>query len=183
MSQSLPDRKTVRLCDYDYAEGEYFVTICTEGRVHYFGEIEHGEIQLTKIGEYLKMQIEITEKLRVGAVEIPCYVIMPNHVHLIIIINARRDALNASATSNAKHTDARSASLQFGPQRGNLASVVAGIKSAVTRFANENNVIFAWQQRFYEHVVRSSTEMNRIAEYIEQNPYNWATDEYNTDYV
>ena len=62
---------------------------------------------------------------------------------------------------------------------GNMASVVAGIKSAVTRFANENNVIFAWQQRFYEHVVRSRTEMNRIAEYIEQNPYNWATDEYN----
>ena len=55
---------------------------------------------------------------------------------------------------------------------GNMASVVAGIKSAVTRFANENNVIFAWQQRFYEHVVRSRTEMNRIAEYIEQNPYN-----------
>ena len=181
MSQSLPDRKTVRLCDYDYAEGEYFVTICTEGRVHYFGEIEHGEIQLTKIGEYLKMQIEITEKLRVGAVEIPCYVIMPNHVHLIIIINARRDALNASGAPrvDVPKTDARSASLQFGPQRGNLASVIAGIKSAVTRFANENNIIFAWQQRFYEHVVRSRTEMNRIAEYIEQNPYNWATDEYN----
>ena len=62
---------------------------------------------------------------------------------------------------------------------GNMASVVAGIKSAVTRFANENNVIFAWQQRFYEHIVRHQTEMNRIAEYIEQNPYNWATDEYN----
>lgn len=59
--------------------------------------------------------------------------------------------------------------------------VVAGIKSAVTRFANENNIIFAWQPRFYEHIVRSRTEMNRIAEYIEQNPYNWATDEYNTD--
>lgn len=76
-------------------------------------------------------------------------------------------------------TDTRSASLQFGLQRGNLASVVAGIKSAVTRFANENNVIFAWQQRFYEHIVRTQTEMNRIAEYIEQNPYNWVTDEYN----
>lgn len=61
---------------------------------------------------------------------------------------------------------------------GWLSVVVAGIKSAVTRFANENNIIFAWQPRFYEHIVRSRTEMNRIAEYIEQNPYNWATDEY-----
>lgn len=62
--------------------------------------------------------------------------------------------------------------------QGWLSVVIAGIKSAVTRFANENNVIFAWQPRFYEHIVRSRTEMNRIAEYIEQNPYNWATDEY-----
>lgn len=62
--------------------------------------------------------------------------------------------------------------------QGWLSVVVAGIKSAVTRFANENNIIFAWQPRFYEHIVRSRTEMNRIAEYIEQNPYNWATDEY-----
>lgn len=176
MSQSLPDRKTVRLCDYDYAEGEYFVTICTEGRVHYFGEIEHGEIQLTKIGEYLKMQIENIHTHYPYA-EIPLFTIMPNHVHLIVIIDdvpyVRRDA--------ARHVPTTKNERMFvvAHCQGWLSVVVAGIKSAVTRFANENNITFAWQQRFYEHVVRSRTEMNRIAEYIEQNPYNWVTDEYN----
>lgn len=100
-------------------------------------------------------------------------------VHLIVVINPRRDALNASATSNVENTDARSASLRFAPQRENLASVVRGIKSAVTRFANENNIKFAWQPRFYEHIIRNQTEMNNIANYIEQNPYRWETDEYN----
>lgn len=100
-------------------------------------------------------------------------------MHLIVVINPCRDALNASATSNVENTDARSASLRFAPQRENLASVVRGIKSAVTRFANENNIKFAWQPRFYEHIIRNQTEMNNIANYIEQNPYRWETDEYN----
>lgn len=103
---SLPDRKTVRLCDYDYAEGEYFVTICTEGRVHYFGEIEHGEIQLTKIGEYLKMQIENIHTHYPYA-EIPLFTIMPNHVHLIMIIDnvpyVRRDAARHVPTTLFHH--------------------------------------------------------------------------------
>ena len=165
--------------DCGYSEGEYFVTVCTQEREHYFGEIENGEIRLSALGAYLQEQIETTEKLRYGEVEIPCYSIMPNHVHLIVVINSSRDALNASATSNTENTDARGASLQFGPQCGNLASVVRGIKSAVTRYANENNIKFAWQSRFYEHIIRNQTEMNNIANYIEQNPYNWATDEYN----
>lgn len=162
--------------DYDYAEGEYFVTICTEGRVHYFGEIEHGEIQLTKIGEYLKMQIENIHTHYPYA-EIPLFTIMPNHVHLIMIIDnvpyVRRDAAHHVPTTTKNEQMSVVAHCQ-----GWLSVVVAGIKSAVTRFANENNIIFAWQPRFYEHIVRSRTEMNRIAEYIEQNPYNWATDEY-----
>ncbi|MBE6341755.1 MAG: hypothetical protein E7069_13675 [Bacteroidales bacterium] len=204
---SFPVRHTPRAKWHKYNGAEYFVTICTASREHYFGEVREGQTQLTVVGECLQQEIEKTKIIRCGDVEIPLYVIMPNHVHMIVIIHDCRDALNASALdtptsdtsaldtsaldtpainadSDAYHetdarcdTDARGASLQrFGPQSGNLGAVVRGIKSAVTRFACENGIPFAWQPRYYDHIVRNQNDMNRIAEYIEQNPAKWETD-------
>ena len=74
-------------------------------------------------------------------------------------------------------SDARGASLQkFGPQSGNLGAVIRGIKSAVTRFARENQIPFSWQPRYHDRIVRNRGEMNQIALYIEQNPMKWETD-------
>lgn len=194
----LLDRKTPRAKWHDYKGGEYFVTICTKDRVHYFGEVCGGEMQLTSIGEMLKQEIENTEKIRGGDVSIPLYVIMPNHVHLIVVVSCR-DTSHVSGASHVSDTkmDARSimdacdASVQgqeadrmdriqqgqgFGPQSKNLGSVIRGIKSAVTRFANENNIPFGWQSRYHDHIVRNQDEMNRIAEYIETNPIRWDND-------
>lgn len=186
----LCDRKTPRAQWHDYKGGEYFVTICTKDRVHFFGEVYGGEMRMTSIGKMLKQEIEKTEKIRGGEVSIPLYVIMPNHVHLIVVVSCR-DASHASG-SGAK-MDAYDASVQgqgqeadrmdriqqrqeFGPQSKNLGSVIRGIKSAVTRFANENNIPFAWQSRYHDHIVRNQDEMNRIAEYIETNPIRWESD-------
>ena len=69
---------------------------------------------------------------------------------------------------------------KFGPQKRNLASVVRGIKSAVKSYANQNNIPFAWQSRYHDRIIRDRHEMNRIAEYIENNVINWAMDKYNT---
>ncbi len=200
-SLQLPQRKSPRAKWHDYAGAEYFITICTKNRKLLFGEIKNGAIQLTEIGECLKRQIEITEQLRKGDVLIPLYCIMPNHVHLIVIWQStRRDASNASAQNalnvsdnqnelsnadargeinhaDARGEDARGASLQrFGPQSDNLGAVVRGIKSAVTKYANENGIDFAWQSRYYDHIVRNQHDMNRIAEYIENNPAKWELD-------
>ena len=179
----LPNRHTPRAKWHNYNGAEYFVTICTSGREHYFGEVCDGQTQLTAVGECLEREIENTKTIRGDNTEIPLYVIMPNHVHLIVIIHGqrRRDTLNVSAhTTNTDArglADARSASLQqFGPQSENLGAVIRGIKSAVTRFARENNIPFAWQSRYHDHIVRSQNEMNRIAEYIEQNPAKWESD-------
>jgi REP element-mobilizing transposase RayT len=184
----LPVRHTPRANWHKYNGAEYFVTICTGGREHYFGEVHDGQTQLTAVGECLQQEIEKTKIVRCGDVEIPLYVIMPNHVHMIVIIHGcRRDALNASAinadargetdTGANRETDARSASLQrFGPQSGNLGAVIRGIKSAVTRFARENGIPFAWQPRYHDRIVRNQNEMNRIAEYIEHNPARWESD-------
>lgn len=64
---------------------------------------------------------------------------------------------------------------KFGPQSKNLASVIRGFKIGVTKFANENNIPFAWQPRFYDRIIRNTDEMNRIAEYIEGNVARWGT--------
>ena len=177
----LHDRKSPRAQWHDYNGAEYFVTICTKDRAHYFGSVHNGLTQLTPVGECLKREIENTENLRHGAASIPLYVIMPNHVHLIVSLYHRispcRDALNASPLNasplNASPiiSDARGASLQkFGSQSGNLGAVIRGIKSAVTHFARENNIPFSWQPRYHDRIVRNRNEMNRIALYIEQNP-------------
>ena len=74
--------------------------------------------------------------------------------------------------------DARGAFLRFGPQSGNLPSVVRGIKSAVTKYAIEHDIPFAWQSRYHDHIIRNQLEMNRIADYIENNPLRWELDRF-----
>ena len=81
---SLPIRKSPRATWHPYNGAEYFVTICTGNRTPYFGTVRNGQTQLTLVGECLKREIENTENLRHGNASIPLYVIMPNHVHLIV---------------------------------------------------------------------------------------------------
>ena len=72
---------------HQYNGGTYFVTICTKNREHFFGEIENSVMTLTEIGEHLKEQILATPKKRPDMnLEIPTFAIMPNHVHLIVVI-------------------------------------------------------------------------------------------------
>ena len=174
------------------------MTFCTKNHDLYFGDVVDGRMELSEIGEWAVKQIEQTAIIRQNDVEIPLFVVMPNHVHLIVVYNRVvpcRDASNASA-SNASvsnvptilhktnesvmrgETDARGASLRFGPQSGNLASVVRGIKSAVTKYANEHDIPFAWQSRYHDHIIRNQLEMNRIADYVQNNPMKWEMDRF-----
>ena len=196
MHYNLPQRKSPRATWHDYNGANYFVTFCTKNRELYFGDVVDGRMELSEIGQWVQTQIEQTAVIRQNDVEIPIFVVMPNHVHLIVVYNRvvpRRDASNASAcrdTSNASAcrdtsnvsangaTDARGASLRFGPQSGNLSSVVRGIKSAVTKYAIEHDIPFAWQSRYHDHIIRNQMEMNRIAEYIQNNPMKWDLDRF-----
>ena len=193
MPYNLPQRKSPRATWHDYNGGRYFVTFCTKNHDLYFGDVVDGRMELSEIGEWAVKQIEQTAIIRQNDVEIPMFVVMPNHVHLIVVYNRVvpcRDASNASASivstilnktneSDARgETDARGASLQFGPQSGNLASVVRGIKSAVTKYANEHGIPFAWQSRYHDHIIRNQLEMNRIADYVQNNPMKWEMDRF-----
>lgn len=198
MPYNLPQRKSPRARWHDYTGADYFVTFCTKNRELYFGDVVDGQMILSEIGKWAVTQIEQTAIIRQNDVEIPMFVVMPNHVHLIVVYNRVdpcKDASNASVcrdTSNVSadnvsdnvladargDTDARGASLRFGPQSGNLPSVVRGIKSAVTKYAIEHDIPFAWQSHYHDHIIRNQLEMNRIADYIENNPLRWELDRF-----
>jgi REP element-mobilizing transposase RayT len=138
--------------------------------------------------------------------ELGAFIIMPNHFHGILIIgdndfnkqtekptqNGGRDAMHQNGR-DAMHQNGRDAMHQngrdamhrvstgeccnrFGPQSKNLASIIRGFKSSVTTHARKNDIVFAWQPRFYDHVIRSIDDYNRISNYIINNPANWHTD-------
>jgi len=178
---------STRLRHWNYAnEGMYFITICTKNREHYFGEID----EPTKIGriafdEWLKTPtIRPDMNLQLGE-----FVVMPNHFHAIITIGANEynNTDTQQGTENGMDQDTEqgrkgamhrastsvSATNQFSPQSKNLASIIRGYKSAVTTFARKNGILFEWQPRYHDHIIRSDGEYRRISRYILDNPAKW----------
>ena len=186
---------TARAWWHDYDGGAYFITICTKDREHYFGEIEDGEMVLSEIGDYTRQCIEQISQHNSYA-EIPLYVIMPNHLHLIVFIvetvhapssqtqnnNEISETVHApSLQPNRWKNDTVDEEMQFiSKQKKKLPVAIGNMKSAVTHFANQNGLYFAWQPRFYDRIVRDQPEMNRIATYIQNNIANWKDDEFYT---
>ena len=165
---------------HQYNGGTYFVTICTKNREHLFGEIKDGVITLSMIGEYLNQQILSTPEVRPDMnLEIPTFTIMPNHVHLLVVIGENVYNTPVDYVSEQKCMDSLDASENsFSPQRKNLASVIRGIKTATTSFALKNDIWFGWQARYHDHIVRNIEELNAIACYIENNVAKWKEDEF-----
>ena len=173
--------KSARLTWHDYSEGVYFITVCTKDHKHYFGEIitdtsvETGRapsLQMTEIGHFLHDNLQ-NVTAHYPYAEIPSFVVMPNHWHAIVYIDSDKTPyVRRSNTTNGKTKIIDS-------YKGWLSVVVGGIKSAVTRFVHEEKINFAWQTRFHDHIIRNQNEMNRIANYIENNPETWATDCFN----
>ena len=186
---------TARAWWHDYDGGAYFITICTKGREHYFGEIEDGKMVLSEIGDYSRQCIEQISQHNPYA-EIPLYVIMPNHLHLIVFIV---ETVHAPSPKNHPFKDnletVHAPSLQpsrwkndnvdkemqfISKKKHRLAVTIGSLKSAITHFANQNAIDFAWQPRFHDRIIRDQPEMNRIATYIENNVANWKDDEFYT---
>jgi len=164
---------------WDYSQnGAYFITICTQHRVHYFGEIENGEITLSPIGTFAQScWYEIPQHF--PFVELGTFVVMPNHIHGIVIINKTGtqhvETQNFASLQQQQHHHQQN---KFGPQSQNLASIVRGYKIGVTKNAHQIHSDFAWQSRFYDHIVRDNEEYLRINNYIETNPQNWENDKF-----
>ena len=176
-------RQSARAMWHDYDGGLYFVTICTKERVHYFGEISENEMHLTEVGQYVVEQIRNVQ-VHYNYAKIPLWVVMPNHLHAIVIIDGdnipykRRvvKTLDGSMVESRRATTLQQRGIAN--MQGWLSVVVGGIKSAVTKFANERGIPFAWQTRFHDRIVRDTCEMNQIADYIENNVQKWEMDKF-----
>ena len=178
---------SARLKNWNYGnEGSYFVTICTKNRLHYFGEIYNGEMQLNKIGELVISEWLQTFKLRSDmALELGEFIVMPNHFHGIIIIGNNE----YNSTVNFQPDE-----IKFESQSKNLASIIRGFKSAVTTKVKKNCynndlmhvhcqdpkhcVSKVWQPRFHDHIIRDENSFERIQNYIVNNPKNWKEDKF-----
>ncbi len=153
-----PQRKSPRADFHDYSGGDYFVTICTNDKRHFFGEIREEEMKFTPIGEYCRDQIDsLSQHYRY--VEIPMYVVMPNHVHMIVCIDVNRTHEPCVPTS-----------------RSALSVIIGGLKRSVTLYARKHNMEFRWQGRYHDHIIRNTRDGNNIAEYIENNVLKWSSD-------
>ena len=176
-------KQSARAMWHDYDGGLYFVTICTKERVHYFGEISENEMHLTEVGQYVVEQIRNVQ-VHYNYAKIPLWVVMPNHLHAIVIIDGdnipykRRvvRTLDGSMVESRRATTLQQRGIAN--MQGWLSVVVGGIKSAVTKFANERGIPFVWQTRFHDHIVRDICEMNQIADYIENNVQKWEMDKF-----
>jgi len=164
-------RRSIRLKEYDYAQsGGYFITVVTYHRDLLFGKITNEEMQLNEMGKIVdECWHAIPEHF--PNLELGAYIVMPNHLHGIIVINDDgRGTIYRAPTQE-----------QFQkPVKGSIPTIIRTFKAAVTRrIGREHNPTGIWQKNYYEHIIRDHEDWDRIHRYIEANPSMWAEDEEN----
>jgi putative transposase len=158
-------RKSLRLSDYDYAvPGAYFVTICTAKRKNLLGLIEDELMKINDAGQIIQRMWE-SIPIQYPDTKLDAFVVMPNHIHGIIIVGAQFIAPSFTAISG-KEPDA--GVMNHAPT---LGSIIRSLKAKSTRMIRQDFFPqFAWQRNYYEHVIRNDTALNKIREYISTNP-------------
>lgn len=174
---------SARLQTWDYSNnGAYFITICTQNRHHFFGNINNGIMQLSEIGK-LAEQFWYEIPNNFPMVELGNFVVMPNHVHGILIIDKPNDESFVETRQclvSTVETNSIIGSSRFQNQGKNtISSIVGSYKSIVTKMSRQINPNFAWQSRFHDHIIRNSKSFDTIQNYIEQNPLKWKEDTFN----
>ena len=147
--------RSIRLKEYDYSRpGAYFVTICTENRKCYFGNIVNGKMMLNDCGDVVKEYCQATEN-HFQNIKFDSFIIMPNHFHVIIKI------------------------IGIGIPARTLGQIVGFFKYGVSKRINcirKTPGVKLWQRNYYEHIIRNKNEYDRISKYIENNPIKWELD-------
>lgn len=168
--------KSARLQNWDYGwNAAYFVTICTKERKYFFGDISDRKMKFSKMGEIAQNYWQEIPA-HFPFVELGEFIVMPNHVHGIVIIN--KPGVGAQNFTPLPPTSPDIPKNKFGPQSQNLASIIRGYKSGVKKYSTMNGIDFAWQPRFHDHIIRDGQSFQRISEYIKNNPSHWMKDEF-----
>lgn len=187
----LHKRQSIRLRGYDYSgSGFYFITICCYQRECLFGNIIDSQMILNNFGELVKEEwlksAEIRKEIQLGE-----FVIMPNHFHGIVIIDQE---INRQIVDNDNYVNTngvgangrsplqeiRSSTQKISMKPKSLSSLIAGFKSATTKKINiirdtpKNPV---WQRNYYDHIIRNDESLERIREYVQNNPLSWENDQ------
>ena len=178
----LPKRKQIRLKDYDYSSnGWYYLTICAQKHQCLFGEIIDGIVKLNGAGKIInRFWLKIPKRFK--NIELDEYIIMPNHLHGIIVINhIGRENRAMNGRENRAPT---------------LGQIVAYFKYQSTKYINNtvgagsSRPIHAgssrpiqkiFQRNYYEHIIRNEIDLNKIREYIWLNPKMWDRDRNNPE--
>ena len=177
-----------RLNNWDYSNpGYYFITICTYNKNNFFGKIIDNKMELSEIGKITKNELLKTISLRNNLIINP-WVVMPNHLHLLITI---REILVETPRGASLHKDQISPiiipSHQNHPEffkRLNVKSnqeipkVINQFKSSVKRICDQQHLFFSWQSRFYDHIIQNKKELSIVKNYIINNPINWQKDKF-----
>jgi len=167
----------VRLKALDYAEnGLYFITICTYQRENTLGRIDQAGVRLSAIGKVVEEEWLRIPMMRPN-IELDDYVIMPNHLHGILIV--QDPAGQEFAEKPATNGRTQCAPTEFRRRPRSLGSIVAGFKAATTsrvsrRFWIEGAPL--WQRNYYEHVIRNDADADSLRRYMQANPERWAED-------
>ena len=186
---------------WDYGwNGAYFITICTADREHFFGEIKNGKMILSPTGviaDLLWHEIKNHSK----SVELGDFVVMPNHIHGILILDKPNETTHhcccfcrdracpvptkTTTIGEAKQTIVETEKT-IGQNRfqnigkNTVSSIVGSYKSAVTKHANRLGLKNGWQTRFHDHIIRNDAEYQRISNYIINNPNKWMEDKFHS---
>jgi len=155
-------RRSIRLRGYDYSQpGKYSVTICTLDKEHLFGEVVEGEMHRNELGEYVALCWGWLPR-QYPYVDLDEWIVMPNHLHGILVITDRRGGSRTAPT-----------------KRKTLGSLVGAFKTVSTDWRNQQRGTpgtVMWQRDFYDHIILNEDELNKIREYIRTNPLQWDTD-------
>jgi len=181
---------SLRLKNWNYGwNGAYFITICTRHRVSYFGTVVNKNMKLSPLGviaDILWYEIKNHTK----NVELAEFVVMPNHIHGILVLNDTQTSGNG--IGNDINVETRHALSLQSPQhqtmgsqrfqnqgRNTISSIIGSYKSAVSKHAHRLGFDFQWQHDYWEHIIRNEDEFNRISQYITENPSRWEKDKLN----
>ena len=174
---TLPKRKQIRLPDYDYSSaGAYFVTFCTQNKRCFLSEILVGAIhespaeavRLSAAGELVHQCIRLLPE-RFPELKVDHFVIMPNHVHLLLRIGRER-AIRESPLQTEGNCKRDLLGKAIGFLKMNSSKQIHLLDSGLS----------VWQRSFYEHIIRNENDYVEIWEYIENNPLKWAQDRFYT---
>lgn len=171
----MKSRRSVRVQWHDYDCGLYFITICTNHHNHYFGTIENKQMHLSEIGDIVKRCINEIP-VHHNNVEIIEWVVMPNHLHMLISVEAGLDRrTDETGCLKPPKYDIGVNDKHF---NSGLAITIGTFKAAVSRELKRNGIRVnkLWQRNYHEHIVRNKDNLRLITEYIVGNVLNWERD-------